>query len=278
MILHVYLTLLIAWLAVPLGSLALLAIYRMFDGAWGRAAEPVLVTACRLLPVTGLAFLPVLIWLDVLYPWARPGWEGEGGKAVWLSEGFFIGRTVFYFVAWTLVERLLLRPWQGMAPAVIALTVFTITASLAGVDWVMTLDPEFNSSIFGLWFMSQMVVGALAFATAVVVLRGNPPREGWKGLAAVLLAATMLWAYVSFTQYLVIWTTDLPHEIVWYLERSGGMWTAVLWALGLFHGLVPLLLLMTLARRSATVLAGVAVMLVVMRVVEAAWLVLPAAF
>ncbi|MFA7429766.1 MAG: hypothetical protein WCZ23_06395 [Rhodospirillaceae bacterium] len=273
MILALYLALFVAWLTVPLGSLALLALHRMFGGTWGRLAEPVLVRACRLLPVTGVLFLPVLIWLDVLYPWARPGWEGQGGKAVWLSEPFFIGRAVFYFVAWIAAERFLLRPGQGMAPAVVALTVFTLTASLAGVDWVMTLDPEFNSSIFGLWFMSQLVVGALAFVTAACLLRGPPPKE-WKSFAAVLLAATMLWAYLGFTQFLVIWSTDLPHEVVWYLDRSGGMWTGVLWLIGLAHGAI-LLLLMTVARHIRVILAGVAVLLVVLRVVEAAWMVVP---
>lgn len=270
----VYLALVVAWSVVPLGSLILLGLHRLFPGTWGRLSEPVLERGCRLVPVTGLLFVPVLIGLEALYPWARPGWEGTGGKAVWLQDWFFIGRTVAYFVAWALCARWLLRRGQGVAPAVVALAVVTVTASLAGVDWVMTLDPAFNSSVFGLWFMSQAVMGMLAVVVLARLLPATP--EGWRSLASVLLAATLLWAYLGFMQYLVIWSTDLPHEVAWYLNRAGGWWTPVAWVIGAGHG-VALLLLMTLARRRPTILLAVAGLLVVLRVVEAGWMVLPGA-
>ncbi|WP_142848423.1 hypothetical protein [Telmatospirillum sp. J64-1] len=272
--LGLYLALLVGLTAVPLGALALLMIHQLAGGEWGRNLGPLLRGATRLLPLAALLFVPVLVGLEVLYPWARPGWEGPGGKGVWLQDWFFIARSVVYFASWILTAWLLLRPGRHPVVAGLGMAAYTITASLAGVDWLMTLEPEFNSSVFGLLFMSQLVLGALALLVAVA-LRSPMALPARKTLASLLLAAVLLWGYLAFMQYLVIWSVDLPHEVSWYLQRSEGVWALIPWGLVLLQFLLPLILLLSWARSSRRILAGVAVLLFAMHMLEAGWMVLP---
>lgn len=265
----------VAWVAVPAGSTALLLLHRVLGGGWGESLGPALHRARRWMVPTALCFVPILFGLPLLFPWAEPGWAASGPKAVWLDPSFFVARSLAYLAVWSMLAL-----WLGatgrMAVAAVGLVLYPLTASLAGVDWIMTLSPQFNSSIFGLLVIAQHGVAALAFAVLATVLQGHPRFR--TTFATLLLAAVLTWIYFTFMQYLVIWSTDLPHEAAWYVVRTTAGWWWVAWAVMLLHGLVPLLALMVPPlRHSRIAVAGTASLLLVMHLVETGWMVLPEA-
>jgi hypothetical protein len=159
-----------------------------------------------------------------------------------------------------------------------------MAVTVAAVDWVMSLEPHWYSTMFGVLFMVGQGLGGLALATlAVLRLAAREPVAGFLGgrhrhdLGKMMFAFTMIWAYVNFSQYLIVWSGNLPEEITWYLARFRGGWGWIGLALLLFHFVLPFLLLLSReANRNPRLLAGTAVLLVVARLVDVAWLVLPA--
>jgi hypothetical protein len=216
-LLQSYLAALIGWSAVPIGSLALSLIHGITGGRWGVVLGAALAAGRRTLPFTALLFLPVLPALSLLYPWAQASWAGaETSKALYLNEGFFALRTGGYFALWIglswRLSRHSARPTpKPTAMAAVGLILYVLTASLAGVDWALSIEPEFNSAVYGLLFITHQLLGALAFAIVVTLLtrRASPSA----GLGTLLLGGVITWMYLAFMQYLVIWSADLPHEI-----------------------------------------------------------------
>jgi hypothetical protein len=279
--LHAWLAALIAWSAVPIGALALVALNRLAGGAWGPALGPALGAACRTLPLVGVLFVPVLLGSGVIYPWAQDAAAAGAGQPAYFDGGFFAVRTLLYFTAWILLAALLLRseaPLQARARpglrGAAALTVYLLTASLAAVDWAMSLEPRFVSSVYPLLFVTHQLIAALAFATLVSLRRGHAAPVAAVG--ALLLAGVLAWAFLSYIQYLVIWSGDLPPKIAWYLRRFEAPWDALLWTVALLHGAAGLALLHPAARGRLAVVTGIAGLLLTMRLLEALWLVLPA--
>ncbi|MBW7851187.1 MAG: hypothetical protein H3C38_11875 [Rhodospirillales bacterium] len=206
----------VALVAIPLGSLALLAANRLIGGGWTGPVAPVLLAAARTLPLALLLFLPIPFALGEIYPWT-----GRADPApVWLSEGFFIGRTVGYFAIWLASLALLVRGGGQRVAVGVALALYTVSGSLAGVDWLMTLDPLFNSSMFGLLFVAGHLVAALAFAALVTYAREPERPVGMVG--GLLLAGVMTVAYLDYMQFLVVWAADHPAEAQWYVRRGAG--------------------------------------------------------
>lgn len=267
-----YLAALIGWTALPLGALGLLAVYRLIGGEWGDRAAPTLSAMVRTLPVTFLLFVPLLLYPAEIWPWMRDVPQGPG-KAIWFDPVIFAARSVAYFAVWTGLGFWLIRA-EGRRPgrAFAALTALTVLGSLAAVDWVLSLDPAFNSSAFGLMFLSHCFVAALSFVIAVTVLGNEKPGR----LGALLLAALVAWTYLAYFQYLVIYTGNLPVEVAWYLRRSEGGWGGLARVLTALHVIVPIPLLMwRLVRRDPQKLAAVAVTVLIASLLHAAWLVLP---
>lgn len=264
----------VAWSAVPLGALGLLAAHRLTGGAWAGRIAPALPTAAASLPLAGLLFLPLLLALPELYPWAREGAAIEGpGKALWLSPAAFAGRSIGYWLLWSLLALWLLRGARPVSAAV-TLIAYPVTASLAGIDWLMSLDRHFNSSIFGLLFLSSHAVAALAFCAAVTFAGRSAPPVGRVG--GLLLATLLSWAYLAYTQYLVVWSADQPREAEWYLRRTDGGALVGAWIVLLLHGALPIAALTwrgirTRPRR----LAATAGLLLFAHAARQAWLVWP---
>lgn len=274
-----YLAAVTAWTALSLGALTLLATNTLMGGKWGPRTARVLVPMVRTIPVAGLLFLPLLLTPDQVWPWARPGWQPDGpGKALWFDPGVFAARTIGYFVIWTVLGHWLPAPAtlpRHLPRAVTTLAAQFLVGSLAGIDWLLSLDPDVNSSIFGLLFLTHQVAGAMAFATAVT-LAWDETGGHTDRLGAILLATVIAWSYVAAMQFLVIWTTDLPHEALWYLRRTGGGWRWVAWGVVALHVVLPILALMwrkvrlvrgRLITAAGMVLAGFGL--------DSAWLVTP---
>ncbi|MFN2481744.1 MAG: hypothetical protein ABR554_09780 [Pyrinomonadaceae bacterium] len=293
------------WTGVAVGSLALIMLHHLSGGGWGVVLRRIFEAATRTLPLLAVMFLPVAaaVATRTLYPWTFPALANDHAiehKKLFLNIPFFLGRTVFYFAAWFALayflnkwslaqdaepdprrRRMLRERMQNVSGPGILL--FGLTVTFAAVDWLMSLEPEWFSTMFGLLIMAGFGLTAFAFAILVAV---RLSRE--EGLADVyqprhfhdhgklLLAFVMVWAYFMFSQYLIIWAGNLPEEIPWYLRRLRGGWQYVALALVVLHFALPFVLLLSRdLKRTARLLGGVALLVMLMRVVDLFWTVAP---
>ncbi|MDQ6892855.1 MAG: hypothetical protein M3167_09270 [Acidobacteriota bacterium] len=295
-----YLFACVFWSGLALGSLAVLMLRYVTGGAWGVPIRRPLESATRTLPLVALFFVPLLFGLKDLYAWARPDEVARDPllrhKAAYLNVPFFVGRGVVYVGAWLLLAFFLNR-WseeqdRSPSPALTrrlqllssgGLVVYGLTITFWSIDWLMSLEPRWYSTMYGVLLMAGQALSALAFVIALTILlsRFEPlasilSPEHLHDLGKLLLAFVMFWAYVSFSQYLIIWAGNLPEEIPWYLRRLQGGWGWFGIALIVLHFALPFLLLLSAdANRNPRLLSTVAVLVVVMRVVDLFWLVRP---
>ena len=297
-----YLLAFVFWNGLAVGSLAVLMLQYLTGGAWGIAIRRELEAATRMLWLTALAFLPLIFGMHRLYEWTHADAVAHDEllqkKTFYLNTPFFLARTAIAFAAWMLIAYFLNR-WSREQDTHAdhkavdrklqllsggGLVVYALTTTFTSVDWVMSLEPHWYSTMYGVIFMVSQALGALALATlAIVRISDKQPLSEFLGgrilhdLGKMLFAFTMIWAYVNFSQYLIVWSGNLPEEITWYLARFRGGWGYVGAAVLLFHFVVPFLLLLSRkANRDPKTLTLAAVLLVVMRFVDISWLVLPA--
>jgi hypothetical protein len=267
----------VAWAAVSLGCLIVVLMRVLVGAGLDSGLGPALAAASGTLPVVALAFVPVLLGLSTLYPWAVVPPEGDFQK-LWLQTGFFAGRNVAYFVLWVVLAALCLRN-AGRGVAAAGLILVGVTGSMAAVDWIMSLEPHFHSSIYGMLFLSHAALVGWALASAAGLSAGaryGPP--GSPQIAAgYMIGGIALWAYLSFCQYLIVWDGNEPHEIRWYLLRESGGWAIVFWAASILEGIVPFLFMLPArVRASRSAVTAVALILVAGGMLQMAVFVLPA--
>ena len=268
-----------AWLAAlvffagwPLGSMALLLIHTLTGGRWGDALRPALLAGLCTLPLLVPAAVPLAIGLPGTYAWAQPHTHPANG--FYLNVPFFAVRGCIYLIAWLSLGAAILRG-QAARIAAPGLFLLAVTVGFAAIDTTMSLDPHFNSSIYGMMTGSGMVL--LALSMAILLAAGLTDQILRADLGKLLLASVILWIYLDFMQLLIVWQSDLSREASWYLARSRGAWGAVRIAVVLGHFALPLALLISpRLQRSARVIGGVAALLVAMEVLRSWWTVLPA--
>jgi hypothetical protein len=274
-LLEAYLAALMVWLWLPVGALTMLLLDRLFTTGWGRPLVGSLKAVAATLPLTALALLPVLLSAGLLYPWIR---EVRPEQAFWLEPWFFAGRAVVYLAVWWLLGRLAARPEMGRAAAAGGLIVLGLTVTFAGIDWMMSLEPEFASSAYGLLILTAAAQAGFAAALWLRLRDGLAPEPEQLGhIGSLLLTLVLSWAYIAFMQYLVVWSGDKPHLVSWYLARADAPWSWFAWAWALLKGVLPFaVLLFPPARRSPRVLAGLCVLILAGHAADMLWLVLPA--
>jgi hypothetical protein len=290
------------WVGVSLGCLAISLLHHLSRGAWGLVIRRVLEAASRTLPLLLVLSLPLLFGLKDLYEWARPEAVQADPllqvKAPYLNVGFFIVRLLIYFLIWGgvafVMSGLSRRQDRETDPAGItrrmqvlaapALAAYCLAVTFAAVDWLMSLQPHWFSTMYGIYLMGSQGLAALAFLITfgLWLSRREPmakvlqPRH-FHDWGKLFFAFVMLWAYFSFSQFLIIWAGNLPEEISFYLPRMRGFWGGVFLIIALFHFLLPFLLLLSRdLKRNARRLVVVAVFMLVMRWVELVWQVEPA--
>jgi hypothetical protein len=289
------------WVGIGLGCLGLLMIQFIVKGSWGVAIQRLLEAGALTIPLMAALFIPLLVGMRVLYPWARPEVVANDTllqqKSAYLNVPFFIIRTAIYFALWSALA-VTLRRWSRRSDAegnprlfqrlrnlsLFGVLALTLTVTFAMIDWVMSLEPQWSSSIYA----AMVAMGGLLAAFALVValltrLRAYEPLTTFvtpavvNDLGNLLLGGLMMWAYLAFSQYLVIWMGNLSDEIPWYLRRLDGGWQAVALLIVGLHFTVPfVLLLSTQVKRRAGLLGVVAALLFVMHIVDTFWLVIPA--
>jgi hypothetical protein len=281
------------WSGLSFGALVIAMMQFLTGGIWGRAVRGLATAAFRTLPLMSLLFLPVLIGVHDIFGWAN-GANGETSgyhhKAQYLNVPFFTVRAVFYFVVICVIGALLRRwslalvdstrmPKRLTALCSGGLIAFVLCMNFASTDWVMSLDPKWYSTIFVEVFIVGQFLSALALLTALltVLATGDQvPEKAFHDLGNMLLAFVIFWAYVSFSQFLIIWSGNLPKEIGWYLDRSrnGWQWTAGVLALCQFF-LPFVLLLSRAAKRNRQRLLGIALVIFLANVLAVFWQVAP---
>jgi len=289
------------WLGIALGSLALLMIYHLTGGGWGLLLRRLLESSTRTLPLLALLFLPLLLGLDELYVWTGNA-AGEAhppeGKFEWyLTVPGYIVRAAIYFAVWLGLAWLLNRwsrqqdrtddPRLAARMATLSgpgLVAFVLTLTLAAVDWVMSLEPHWFSTIFAVVFGVTQLLAALALAiVALYALSSSPPLAQLvsprysRDLGNLLLALVMIWIYVVYSQFFLIWIGNLPEEIVWYLPRLSGGWEGlILVVVGLQFALPFLLLLFRGVKQRLGSLAGVGAIILATCLIHLFWQIVPA--
>ena len=288
------------WLGIPLGSFAILMLQHLAGGGWGLVLRRPLEAAARTLPLMAVLFIPLFCGLGKLYIWATDdaarGVGTSSLRAAYLNSGFFIVRTIIYFLLWIglaiILNRWSTREDQQPDPPLarrfqvlssIGLLAYCLTMTFASIDWVMSLDPHWYSTIFGVLFIVGQALGALAFMTALLALLSTRPplssivtANHFHDLGNLLLAFTMLWAYMQFSQFLIIWSGNIAEETPFYIYRTHRGWQVVGLLLIIFHFFIPFILLLNRrTKRSPHILARVGLAIVVMRLVDLFWIIVP---
>ena len=290
-------------LGLSLGCFALLMLQHMSGGQWGLVSRRIFEAGSRLLPLCAALFIPVAVLAPQLYLWARPDAVRTDtilqAKAPYLNIQFFLIRAVVYFIVW-IVASMLLNKWSAQqdrgevgvteadtrrfrvvsAPG---LLIYVLLLSLAAVDWLMSLTPHWYSTIFGLILVVGQGLCALSLAVAVLaILVSREPMNGllkashFHDLGKLMLAFVMLWAYFSFSQFLIIWAGNLPEEIPYYLDRLRGGWQYLSLALVFGHFVLPFCLLLSQdLKKRPKLLARIAWFIIAIRLYDLIWLVAP---
>jgi hypothetical protein len=283
-------------IGVASGSLAWLMLQYLTGGAWGVVIRRPAEAAARTLPLLAVLFIPVLLGIPKLYEWSHHGVKLHPHKAQYLNVPFFVGRTAVYFAGWILLS-FLLNKWSaredrdgGMIPhgklATISapgLIFWSFTITFMAIDWLLSINPHWFSTIFGLLVLAGQGLSSMAFLIALMVgLSARAPMNAvlthrhLHDLGKFLLALTMVWAYFSYSQFLIIWAGNLPEEIPWYLTRlrNGWQYVAVLLVVG--HFALPFALLLSRdIKRNFRLLRGIAIFIMCMRLVDLYWVVAP---
>jgi hypothetical protein len=289
------------WIGLSLGCLAVLMLHHLVSGAWGFVIQRVTEAGVRTLPFMALMFIPLYFGIDRIYPWTDATLVAESHvlhqKSVYLNVPFFLVRTVFYFAFW-IAAALLLSKWsrtqdrtgeKGLTKSMKVfsgpgMAVLILTVTFASIDWMMSLEPEWFSSIYGAMIIVGDVLGALSLAIILIrflalrkpLVEILTPRH-YHHLGNMLLAFTILWAYMAFSQLLITWSGNLPEDSSWYLRRITPGWSTVAILLIVGHFFIPFILL--LLRRTKKVIRSLSLVaggILVMRVVDVFWLIRPA--
>lgn len=297
---HSYLFAFSFWVGISVGSLALLMLQHMTGGGWGLVIRRVLEAGTRTLPLMLILFVPIVVGAHWIYPWTHAEEMAKNAalteKAKYLNLSFFTVRAAIYFAIWLALAYFLNR-WSLMQDKTAdrqptkrmrvisgpGMVLFVFTVTFASIDWFMSLDPEWSSTIYGFVFVASWSLSALAFVVAVMAwLSKHEPMNNvvaqlhFHDLGKLLLALVMLWSYFAFSQFLIIWSANLPEEIRWYLPRTRGTWGAIALAVIILHFAFPFLFLLSRSfKRNAGKLVIVAVLILVMRLFDLFWMITP---
>ncbi len=287
------------WLGLSLGCMAILMLYHLVGGAWGTVIRRILESGMMTLPLMFVLFIPILLNLPKLYFWARPGLTDP--KIVEIAHSYLnptgvLVRFILYFAIWFGMAYFLNR-WSTEQDAIegqstlrfralssIGLVIYSLTISFAVIDWVMSLQARWISTIYGLLFIAGEALSAFCFVVVIESILGKrKPMSEYITDTEVhdhgkfMLAFVMVWAYFNFSQWLIIWAGNLPEEIPWYVRRMNGGWEYVGLFLVLFHFAVPFALLLSRQlKRKARTLVWLASWLILMRIVDIWWHIEPA--
>jgi hypothetical protein len=280
------------WLGIALGSMGLMMIHHLSGGAWGMVVRRVWEASSRTLPLLTVLFIPIVLGMNRLYPWTHTelmqGDEILRHKAAYLNPMSFILRSAFYFIGWNLIAWRMTalsraqdegnveatRSMQWLSGGGLVFLALSIT--FVGVDWFMSLNPDFYSTMFGFLFMNYLGLAGLAFTIIMAAyLRKAEPTGAlfrpahFADYGKLTLAFVMMWAYFQFSQYLLVYAANLKDEIPYVLTRIDGGWQYLALFLLMFQFVVPFCLLLSKPlKRTPERLVKLAVWLLIIRLID----------
>ncbi len=296
---HSYLTAYAFWASIGLGGLFLTLLHHLVGAEWSIVLRRITESLMMALPIMLILFIPVILGGHHLYEWTHSEVVAKDeilhAKSGYLNMPFFIIRTVVYFVIWFIFGQILYkmslnqdngdqtknhRMRQISAPGMI---LFALTITYAAYDWMMSLQPHWFSTIFGLWYFGGTLLTTLAFLVVFgLYLRGKGVLaetitvEHYHDLGKLQFAFTIFWAYISFSQFFLIWYANIPEETIFYLRRWEGSWMYVSLGLLLFHLIIPFLVLIPRAnKRNFSIMKWIAIWLMAMHWVDLYWNIFP---
>jgi hypothetical protein len=290
------------WNGLTIGSMAVLMVQYLSGGAWGLVSRRILEAATKTLPLMAILFIPIWLHRETLYPWATAAGAADPVvqlKAGYLNVPFFTLRAALYFLIWGAMIFTLnrfSREQDAAAPMLPGpqdrrarvlsgpgLVVYVLTITFMSVDWVMSLDPHWYSTIFGVITLGGHGLSTLAFTILVlsVLVKAKPmsdvlTAETIHDLSKLMFAFVLLWAYFNVSQLIIIWSGNLPEEIPFYLERLNGPWAAISTLLLLGQFVLPFLLLLSRGlKRDPQKVKWIAAIILIMRIVDITWTIGP---
>ena len=282
-----YVTSLVFWVQASVGALGLLCIHNITGGRWGKMVRPFFLWAAPTFPLLLLLFVPVFFILPSIYPWANAAVVAQdpalATKTMIMNLPFFTARSLIYFVLWCgfgfWVSKRMRRHVQNGQPiralSGVTLLVLLFTFSFAAMDWIMTIDRAWSATGFGALALTGAVSNGVAFAILMTVWKqrrvslAHPKQPLLIDLGNLLLMSVMLWAYLDFTQFLIIWSGQMPREIRWYDARSTGPWLTLFIVIYGLHFVVPFCgMLFRGLKRSPAAMAFFATCVLVAQVLE----------
>ncbi len=300
---HFYAAWLVAYLyflSIALGSLFFTLVVFVCRAGWSVVLRRVAENGMATLPLFAVLFIPIWIGRHELFVWTDPAAVAESpllqGKSPYLNEGFFLLRALFYFAAWSGLavyfsrssqrqdasrdERITRRLQAIAAPG---LVLFALTVTFAAVDWLMSIEPEWYSTMIGVYYFTGAVLANFAFLIIAITaiqargpLRGVVTVEHVHDLGKLLFGFTVFWAYIAFSQYFLIWYANIPEETVYYIHRSHGSWATIGKVLIFGHFVVPFFFLISRTiKRAVPLLVGAALWLLAMHYMDLYWCVMP---
>ncbi len=295
-----YLTSFAFWFTLASGGLFLTMLHHLVGATWSVVLRRMTESLMWVLPFMAILFIPILFGLHDLYHWTHAEVVAKDallqGKEPYLNSTFFIIRTVIYFAVWTALaiilsklstqqdgghsENLRKKFVKTSAPGMI---LFALTTTFAAFDWLMSLDPHWYSTIYGVYVFAGGTCGMFAIVTLMLmslrkrgVLKDVVTHEHYHDLAKMMFAFMIFWGYMAFSQYFLIWYGNIPEETIWFLHRWEGSWKIVTLILVFGHFVIPFLIMVTRgAKRNLGALKILAIWLLLMHLVDMYWLVMP---
>lgn len=292
----------IFWAGIGFGGLGILLLQYLTGGAWGVVIRRVVEACSRTVPILAILFIPIGMGVYNLYEWANLPRSDHfiAARGLYLDPPWWAARAVLYFALFGLIAYSL-NKWSrqqdysesyeesasylGMATRISgpALVLFVLLVTFVSVDWMMTLEPHWFSTMWGFLFVAGWALSCFCFSVAILAyFSDKPPLDGVLGkrhfhdIGKLMLALVMVWAYLNFSQYLIIWSGNLTEETPFYVVRSRGIWGAIGLLLIVFHFAFPfLILLMQDFKRKARWLAALAIFILFMRLVDMYYIIGP---
>ncbi len=299
-----YLLAFLFWLGISLGSLAFLMIHFVTGSKWGLTVRRISEAGASTLWLMPILFIPLLFNLPRLYLWARPEAVQASAilqeKSLYLNVPFFIIRAAIYFIIWFSLAFFINRlsaQWSNSGDvaikerlkvwSIVGLIIYSLTMTFAGIDWMMSLEPFWDSSIYGLMVIFGQLLTSLSFSILVLnLVPGLGLGHNWnlrttptpfKDLGALMLTFIMGWAYLAYFQLLIMWAANIPREVVWYYNRVQGGWLTVGVLVAVLQFVLPFGLLITRrVRNNMRLLAALGGTIVLVYLINLYWQIIPA--
>lgn len=286
-----YLVAYVYFVLIALGGMFFVMIQHLTGSVWSVTMRRVMENVMATVPMAAVLFVPVALGIPALYEWSHREFRSEDPvlavKMTFFNPAFYTGRMAFYFAVWIALAVILARHSENREKAVWwsgpGLGALMITVTMASVDWLMSLDPYWYSTIFGVYVFSGGALGFLGALTGILLLfrrasllAKSVTVEHYHDLGKWMFALTVFWAYIAFSQYLLIWYANLPEETIWFRHRLEGNWSWVSLLLLLGRFVAPFLVLLARApKRNLAVLGVMAAWMPAMHYVDLHWVVMP---